>query len=82
MDAIGPISEVRAHLPEVVDLVRKKLKRYVITRQGKPVAIVLSPEELETLEILADARLIRSLIRAEADIKAGRLYTHKEIFGA
>jgi len=51
-------------------------------RQGKAVAIMISPEELETLEILADARLIKSLVRAEADIKAGRLYPHDEIFGS
>ncbi len=82
MDQIGPISEVRAHLPEVVDSVRKKQKRYIITRQGKAVVVMISPEELETLEILADSQLIKSLIRAEADIKGGRLYTHKEIFGA
>ena len=81
MDAIGPISEVRAHLPEVVDQVRKTRKRYVITRQGKAVVVMISPEELETLEIMADTELIKSLIRAESDVKAGRLKSHKEIFG-
>ena len=43
---------------------------------------MISPEELETLEILADTGLLKSLIRAEADIKSSRLYTHKETFGA
>ncbi len=46
MDQIGPISEARAHLPEVVNRVRKSKKRFIITRQGKAVAIVISPEEL------------------------------------
>jgi prevent-host-death family protein len=82
MDAIGPISEVRAHLPEVVNKVRKTRQRFVITRQGKAVVVMISPEELETLEIMADAGLIKSLIRAEEDIRAGRLYSHKEVFGA
>lgn len=82
MDQIGPISEVRAHLPEVVDQVRKTQKKFIITRQGKTAVIMISPEELETLEILADSELIKSLIRAEADIKSGRLYTHREVFGA
>ena len=82
MDQIGPISDVRAHLPKVLNQVRKTRKRFVITRQGKAVAIVISPEELETLEIIADQALLKSLIRAEADIKAGRLYTHKDVFGA
>ena len=81
MDAIGPISEVRAHLPEVVDKVRKTQKRYIITRQGRAVVVMISPEELETLEIMADPELIKSLIRAEADIKSKRFYTHKDIFG-
>lgn len=82
MDTISPISEVRAHLPEVVNTVQKKKKRCIITRQGKAIAIVISPEDLETLEIMSDPELIRSLIRAEGDIKAGRLYTHREVFGA
>ena len=82
MDKIGPISETRAHLPQVVDQVRKTQKRYIITRQGKAVVVMISPEELETLEILIDSELVKSLIRAEADIKAGRLYTHKDVFGA
>lgn len=81
VDKIAPISEVRAHLPEVVNQVRKLQKRCVITRQGKAVGVIVSPEELETLEILADRELIKSLIRAEADIKAGRIYTHREVFG-
>lgn len=82
MEKIGPISEVRAHLPEVVDQVRRTRKRYIITRQGRAVVVLISPEELETLEILADSELIKSLIRAEADVKSGRLYSHREVFGA
>ena len=81
MDKIGPISEVRAHLPKVLNQVCKTRKRFIITRQGKAIAVVVSPEELETLEIMADNELIKSLIRAEGDIKARRLYTHKEVFG-
>ena len=81
MDKIGPISEVRAHLPEVVDGVRKTKKRFVITRQGRAVVVMISPEELETLEIMADSELLKSLIRAEADVKTGRLHSHKDVFG-
>lgn len=82
MDKIGPISEVRANLPKLLDRVQKTQQRFIITRQGKAVAIVISPEDLETLEILADRDLIKSLIRAEVDIKTGRFYTSKEVFGA
>lgn len=75
MDTMGPISEFRSQLRAVINTVRKTKKRYVITRQGKPVAVVISPEELESLEIMADSDMLKSLIRAEAERK---LWEEKE----
>ncbi len=57
-----------------------KRDRIIITRNGAPAAVMLSPEELETLEILADKRLMRSLLKAEEDERAGRLVEQSEIF--
>ena len=78
MDKIAPISEVRAHLPEMVNGLSKK--RCVVTRQGKAIAVLISPEDLESLEIMADPELIKSLIRAEEDIKRSRFVAHKDVF--
>lgn len=80
MDYILPISEARARLPELVRKISGLGKHFIITRNGKPQAIILSPEELETLEIKADRKLIQSLLRAEEDIKAGRIYSHQDVF--
>jgi len=80
MIKIVPISEVRNHLPGFVTKVKKEHVQLVITRGGRPAAVMISPEDLETLEIKADAKLLRSLIRAEEDLKASRLYTHKQVF--
>ena len=38
-------------------------------------------EDRETLEILADAEPVKSPKRAEADIEAGRIHSHKAVFG-
>ena len=38
-------------------------------------------EDRETFEIHADVELVKSLKRAEADIKAGRIHSHKDVFG-
>ena len=57
-----------------------KRDRVIITRNGAASAILLSPEELETLEILADKKLMLSLLKAESDEKARRLVEHAEIF--
>jgi len=81
MDKIAAISDVRARLPEIVSsLEKKKRLRYVITRGGKPAAVILSPEELETLEVLADKSLMLSLLKAEDDERAGKLVQHEDIF--
>ena len=81
MDKISSISHVRAHLPEIINFLGKHQRtRFVVTRNGAPAAVLLSPEELETLEILADKRLMLSLIKAEKDEDAGRLVKHEDIF--
>ena len=81
MDYILPISEVRGRLPELLKKISKDQKHLVITRNGKAEGVMLSPAELETLEIRADRDLLKTLIRSEQDMKAGRLYSHKEVFG-
>ena len=81
MTKIASVSYVRAHLPEMVASLRKKKRgRVIITRNGTASAVLVSPEELETLEILADKKLMLSLLKAEEDERAKRLVTHEEIF--
>ena len=81
MNKIAPVSYVRAHLPEMVAFLgRKRRGRVIITRNGTPSAVLVSPEELETLEILADKRLMLSLLKAEEDARAQRLVEHEDIF--
>jgi len=81
MNRIAPVSYVRAHLPEMIAaLGRKKRNRVIITRNGTASAVLMSPEELETLEILADKNLMLSLLKAEEDERANRLVERKDIF--
>ena len=80
MDYIIPISEARSKLPELIKKISRMGKHLIITRNGRPEAVMVSPEELETLEIKADQKLLQSILRAEEDIAAGNLYSHEEIF--
>jgi antitoxin YefM len=45
-----PLAEVKARFSEVVDRVVKTHDRVVVTRNGRPAAVVMSPEDLEALE--------------------------------
>jgi PHD/YefM family antitoxin component YafN of YafNO toxin-antitoxin module len=81
MNKIASVSYVRVHLPEMVaSLGKNKRGRVIITRNGTASAVVISPQELETLEVLADKTLMLSLLKAEEDERAQRSVTHEDIF--
>jgi len=80
MDYIIPISEARARLPFLIKKISQIGKHLIITRNGRAEAIMISPEELETLEIKADQKLLQSILRAEEDIKKGNIYSHEDVF--
>ena len=60
-----PLSEVKTKLSELVDSVERRDEALTITRNGKPVAIIVSKEEYdswhETVEILRDAQFVREI---------------------
>jgi antitoxin YefM len=71
-----PFTEVKAHLSELVDRVWREHDRVVVTRNGRPVAVLISPDELagleETVDLLADDEARASLRRAAAEDEAGQ----------
>jgi antitoxin YefM len=60
-----PFSEVKAHLSEVADRVEREHDRILVTRNGRPSFVLLSPDDLaaleESLDILQDDELMESL---------------------
>jgi prevent-host-death family protein len=77
------ISDARANLPKLIDDVATSLERVFITVNGQPKAVVISAEELEsieeTAEILAIPGARDSIIRGMEDIKMGRLTPLEEV---
>jgi antitoxin YefM len=57
-----PLSSVKAHLSELVDRVEDQHDRVVVTRNGRPAAVLISNDDLESLEetlsILSDRALM------------------------
>jgi antitoxin YefM len=66
------LTEVRDKLREVVDTVVDTSTEYVITRHGRPVAVVLSYDEyeslVETLNILSDSETMDAIFEGENDL--------------
>lgn len=78
-----PFSQARAELSDLLDEVEQRHEHVEITRNGRPVALVLPVEEyesiVETLEILGDDELMEALRRSEDDVKAGRTRSWKRV---
>ena len=70
-----PFSEAKAHLSELADRVEREHDRILVTRNGRPSFVLLSPDDLEsleeTLDILRDEELIASLRRSRQEAADG-----------
>ena len=70
------ISNARATLPDLINKISKNMDRVTITVNGKPKAVVLSSEELESLEetaeILAIPGALESIRKGKEQIKKGQ----------
>ena len=80
-----PLSEAKSQLSGLVEQVRSLEEQVVITRNGRPAAVLVSVEEFErwkeTIEVRGDAALmkeVRAGLRALKTRKA-RLYTLEEL---
>ena len=70
-----PLAEVKNRLSEVVDRLEREHGRVVITKHGRPAAVMLSLEDLESLEetlaVLSDPELMAAIREADAEVAAG-----------
>ena len=80
-----PVSEARQTLPELVSRMRRLMDRVIITRNGKPEAVIMAFDEyeswVETLELISRPETIRGIREGLADLKAGRSRSFEEVFG-
>ena len=79
-----PLAEVKAKLSRLVDHVTEMDEQIVITRNGRPAAVLVSPEEYEswkeTQAIRSDRELMAEIRRGLRALKrGGRIYTLEEL---
>jgi prevent-host-death family protein len=79
MSETRSLADVKAHFSEIVDLVAGQHERVVVTRYGKPAAVIMSPDDLESLEetlaILSSPGALDEIRAAESDLKTGEFLT-------
>jgi antitoxin YefM len=67
-----PLAEVKNRLSEVVDRLEREHGRVVITKHGRPAAVVISVDDLEsleeTLDIMDNAALLADIRESLAEL--------------
>ena len=81
-----PISEVKARLPELVTGIAEREEEVVVTRNGKPAAVLINYAEYErvkeTIDILSDTDLMRQIRKSQAFYETGQKgLSFDEVFG-
>ncbi len=78
-----PLSEVKARLSEIAEEVDRTHERVHVTRNGREYVVLISAEDLEsleaTIELLSDEPAKSRIREAEAAVAAGDLTTAEEM---
>lgn len=78
-----PLANVKAKFSEMVDRVEHTHDRIVVTRRGRPAAVLINPAELEsledTLELLSDPEAMAQLAESRRAYEAGDFVSGDEL---
>lgn len=83
MSATLPLAQVKSKFSEMIDRVEHTHDRIVVTRNGRPAAVMISPDDLasleDTLELLSDPEAMHELTEAKRAADAGDYITGDEL---
>lgn len=75
MSEILPLATVKSRFSELVDRVARQQDRVVVTRNGQPAAVLISPDDLERLEetlaVMSDRSLTAQLRASQRAVARG-----------
>ncbi|HEV8555034.1 MAG TPA: type II toxin-antitoxin system Phd/YefM family antitoxin [Actinophytocola sp.] len=73
--SVEPLRAVRDHLSDFVDKAEREHERVVVTRNGRPVAVLIGYDDLvaleETLEILSDPEAMADIRQSRSEVDRG-----------
>lgn len=80
------LSEVKSHFPEVVKAVEGREEEVVVTKNGRPAAIILNYAEFqryrETVDILSDPEMMKQIEKSRKYYcKRKKGLTFEDVFG-
>lgn len=81
--SIIPLTEAKSRLSEIADEIHRTHERVSVTRNGREYVVIMSAEDLDsleaTIELLSDPAAQARIARAEADLDRGEVATLDEM---
>ena len=81
-----PLSEVKTRLPELITGVQEREEEVVVTKNGRPAAMLINVDEYarlkESLDVLSDPALMSQIGRSKTFYRARKKgLTFEDVFG-
>jgi prevent-host-death family protein len=81
-----PLSEVKTRLTELIAGVDERGKEVVVTKNGRPAAVLVNVQEYvclkETLDVLSDPALMNQIVESRSFYRTGKKgLSFEDIFG-
>jgi len=81
---ILPVTKVKRNLLDIIKRMEEEETTIALTRNGEPVSVMmpLSRYEalLETIDILSDKQILKSLEKSKIDFTSKRIFSHDEVW--
>ena len=83
MPDVLPLAEVKAKFSEMVDRVEQQHDRITVTRHGRPAAVLMSADDLasleDTLDLLSDPNALADIAQSRRDVEAGSVVSPAQL---
>jgi len=81
---IIPVTTVKKNFLNIIKDMTDEDSTITVTKNGVAVGVMITPDHyiglLETIEILSDPAILKALDESEKDFKAGKVYSHKDVW--
>jgi prevent-host-death family protein len=81
---ILPITKVKRNLLDIIKRMEQEETTIALTKNGEPVSVMmpLSRYEalLETIDILSDKQIVKSLEQSKTEFNSKRVFSHDEVW--
>jgi prevent-host-death family protein len=84
LDRILPVTRFKRELLDILKTMQEDDATISVTKNGEPVGVMMTQRRyesiMETIEILADRRVMADLAASAADFREGRILTDEEVW--